>query len=670
MKKLSRLVISALVATACQWSCAESLQPAAQSTQPVAQNSPTISIQDHTSIEWPAYGGAPGGGHYSSAGQISPDNVDTLAQAWSHRSGDFVAGLQSLTEDVTSDDLLTRPTNFMVTPIMVADTVFYCTPFNRVFALDPATGKQKWVFDPQVDMSKEGISNCRGVSSWIDPQNPTAHCGHRILLGTLDARLIALDATNGERCEDFGERGEVSLVTGLSEHSDMEYSITSAPAIIDDMVITGAFVLDSNRPDVPSGVVRAYNIRSGEFLWGWNPVHPDRPQRDDAGHYIPGSTNVWSTISVDAARGLVIVPTGNSSPDYYGGDRDGHQDFYSSSVVALNSEDGSVAWHYQTVHHDIWDYDVPAQPTLVDLTIDGIERPAVVQATKMGMTFVLDRETGLPLHPVEERPVPQNGAVPGEYLSPTQPFPLKPAPLHQLGLSPDDAWGLTFWDKGQCRKKLQGMLTGPIYTPPSLLGTPLYPSNLGGNNWGAPAVDLKRKIMIANTKHLPIEVRLAPQKDCPAGLPFPQHGSDYCVIMKPIMSPLGVPCTAPPWATLAAIDLESGEILWQQPFGTLKGMAPWPFYHFIEGGMEMGGPMVTASGLTFIAAASDAYFRAFNTETGEELWRASLPTTGNAVPMTYRYRGQQYILIAAGGHFTSPEPAGDHLIAFALPTKP
>ncbi len=617
-------------------------------------------------VEWPAYGGAPGGGHYTRATLIDKSNVDKLTHAWTHRSGDFVAGSQSLTEDVSADSMRTRPTNFMVTPIMLEDTVYYCTPFNRVFALDPATGTEKWVFDPKVDMSKEGITNCRAVSSWYDAEAPDAFCGHRILLGTLDARLIALDARSGKRCAEFGDNGEVSLSAGLTEHEAHEYSITSAPAIIGDLVVTGAFVQDSTRPDIPSGVVRAYNVRTGEFAWGWNPVHPDRPQRDEDGNFVPGSTNVWSTISVDTERNLIIVPTGNSSPDYYGGDRGGHQDYYSSSVVALNAEDGSVAWHYQTVHHDIWDFDVPAQPTLVDLTIDGTTRPSVVQVTKMGMTFVLDLETGQPLHPVEERPVPQTGAVAGEYLSPTQPFPVKPEPLHRLSISPDDAWGLTFWDEGQCRDKLTEMTTGPIYTPPSLQGTAFYPSNLGGNNWGAPAVDPQRKIMVANTKHLPISVKLIPQEDCPEGLPFPQHGSPYCVQMGILTSPLGVPCTKPPWSTLAAVDLESGDILWQLPLGTLENLAPWPFYHFIDGGIEMGGPMVTASGLIFIAATSDSYLRAFDIADGAELWRTELPSTGNAVPMSYVYQGEQYVLIAAGGHFTSPAPAGDHLVAYKL----
>jgi quinoprotein glucose dehydrogenase len=620
-------------------------------------------------IDWPAYGSAPGGGHFSSADQINRSNVASLQKAWTHRSGDYRAGLQTLNEGVSGDDLLNRPTSFMVTPIMTQDTLYYCTPFNRVFALDPATGEERWSFDPGVDMSKESVTNCRAVSSWIDPELESGECSHRIITGTLDARLIALDGQTGKPCSDFGNKGEVNLNGDLTEHASAEYSITSAPAIIGNLVITGAFVLDSNRPGVPSGVVRAYDIRTGEFVWGWNPVHPDQPQKDEEGNYAAGSTNVWSTISVDAERGLVIVPTGNSSPDYYGGDRDQHRDYYSSSVVALDARNGEVVWHFQTVHHDIWDFDVPAQPTLVDVTVDGKTRPAVVQVTKMGLTFVLDRETGEPLHPVEERPVPQTGAVPGEYLSPTQPFPLKPEPLHQLGLTPDDAWGLTFWDRGNCRKKLEAMTSGPIYTPISLQGTPLYPSNLGGNNWGAPAIDPQQQIMVTNTKHLPISVKLAPRAECPENLPFPQNGSPYCVIMEPLVSNLGAPCTEPPWSTLEATDLSSGEILWRVPLGTLEEIVPWPFYLFVDGGLEMGGPTVTAGGLVFIAATSDAYIRAYNIDNGKELWKAKLPTTGNAVPMTYSYQGNQYVVIAAGGHFTSPMPSGDYLMAFRLPQQ-
>lgn len=625
-----------------------------------------ITIQADDNIEWPAYGGSAGGGHYSRATEITKNNVADLAQAWQHRSGDFRQGNNALFDESGNDDAQS-PTAFAVTPLMVEDTVYYCTSFNRVFALAPDTGAEKWVFDPKVDMADEGLTNCRGVSSWVDAENPDAFCGHRILLGTLDGRIFALDGATGKRCPDFGDNGEISLSLGLTKHEAFEYQITSAPAIIGDLVVSGAMVIDSFRPGVPAGVVRAYHIRSGEFVWGWNPTHPDREQMDEAGTYTPGTTNVWSTISVDAERGLVIVPTGNSSPDYYGGDREGHLDYYSSSVVALDAATGEVAWHYQTVHHDIWDYDVPAQPTFVDLTIDGQERPAVVQVTKMGMTFVLDRETGQPLHPVEERAVPQEGAVPGEYLSPTQPFPTKPEPLHQLGITPDDAWGLTFIDKNQCKRKLKKIRTGPIYTPPSLEGTAYYPSPLGGNNWGAPAVDLDRKIMIANTHHMAMEVRLAPRNNCPEGVAMPQHGSQYCVIMKPITSSLGAPCSPPPWATLAAVDLEAGNILWQIPFGSLKGMVPWPFHNMVNSGWQSGGPMVTKSGLIFIGATMDGLFRAFDIEDGKTLWEYELPTSANTVPMSYTYNGEQYVIVAAGGHFTSPMPAGDYVTAFKLP---
>ena len=626
----------------------------------------TAHSSNSPNIEWPAYGGSAGGGHYSAASEITPGNVARLEQAWTHQSGDFRLGELSLTEESRSDDTASMPSAFAATPIMVRDTLYYCTPFNRVFALDPASGKKRWSFDPKVDMSREHITNCRGVSSWTSSDEADAFCGHRILLGTLDARLIALDGKTGKRCTDFGNNGEVHLAEAQNDHEPQEYAITSAPAIAGDLVISGAFVLDSQRNDVPSGVVRAYNIRTGAFVWGWNPTHPDRPQKNERGEYVGGTTNVWSTISIDAERGLVIVPTGNSSPDYYGGDRDGHQDYYSSSVVALSVATGEVVWNFQTVHHDIWDMDVPAQPTFADLTIDGKTSAAVVQATKMGLTFVLDRATGKPLHPVEERPVSQEFAVPGEYLSPTQPFPVKPEPLHQLGMTPNDAWGLTFWDKGACREKLENMHSGDIYIPPSLEGSVMYPSQLGGNNWGSPALDPQRKLMVVTTQHLAFSLRLVPQAECPTNLPFPQVDSPYCVILVPITSPLGIPCSAPPWATIAAVDLESGDIKWQIPFGTMEEMAPWPFYHFIEGGLHSGGPMVTAGGLIFVGAASDGYFRAFNTETGEELWQYKLPATANSVPMSYRYGGEQYVVVAAGGHFTSPMPSGDYLMAFKL----
>lgn len=620
------------------------------------------------SIGWPAYGGSPGGGHYTAAAQLTKDNVDGLQVAWMHRSGDFREGVITGVDGFDASGQAASA--FVNTPIVVRDTLYYCTPFNRVFALHPATGAERWRFDPGVNIDEEHLTNCRAVSSWVDAEaQPGDPCAHRIILPTLDGRIFALDGATGKRCPGFSDNGEIDLTAGLTEHGAKEYGITSAPAILGDALITGAYVLDSFRADVPSGVVRAYDLRNGAFRWGWNPVPPGAEPVDADGNFIPGTTNVWSTISVDAERNLVIVPTGNSSPDYFGGDRGGNLDHYSSSVVALDGGTGEVVWSYQTVHHDIWDFDVPSQPTLVDVTIDGRTSPAVVQATKMGLTFVLHRETGAPLHPVEERPVPQTGAVPGEYLSPTQPFPLKPEPLHQLGISPDDAWGFTFWDKGECRRKLEELTTGPIYTPISEKGTVMYPSNIGGQNWGAPAVDPGRGLMVTNTKHVGMVLRLAPRAECDqsANVGMPQRGAPYCVFMNPLLSSWGAPCTKPPWGTLDAVDLSSGRIKWRVPLGNLKHLAPWPVSLMIKGTIEFGGPMVTAAGLTFIAATADRQIRAFDTDTGAELWRDELPTTGNSVPMSYVSGGKQFVVVAAGGHFTSPSPPGDYLVAYSLP---
>ncbi len=611
-----------------------------------------------TASDWPAYGATAGGTHFSPATQITPANVAQLEVAWHHRSGDYREGdWKSATPHSQS--------SFQVTPIVIEDRLYYCTPFNRVFALDAETGETLWSHDPGVNMDEQAVlPNCRGVSSWRSGAD--GFCEHRILLGTLDGRLVALDAGSGERCPDFGEGGEVDTTGGLSWYAPYEYGITSPPAILGDLVITGSMVLDNQRTDSPGGIVRAYNVRTGELAWVFNPVPPGSPERNPDGTWRSGTTNVWSIIAVDAQRNLVFLPTGNTTPDYFGGHRQG-LDHYSSSVVALHGDSGEVAWHFQMVHHDLWDYDTPAQPTLVDLTIDGEVVPVVVQVTKMGMTFVLHRETGEPIWPVEERPVPQSGKVPEEYLSPTQPFPTHVPLLVDGRLTPDDAWGFTFWDRGACRKKLEEMHHEGWYTPPSTQGTLNMPSNAGGNNWGSPAIDPRSGLMVVFTNRVPGATTLIPRADC-EGVRQRQAGTPYCVDTGFARSPLGVPCTAPPWGTLDAIDLVAGKHLWSVPLGTTRNMAPFPMW-WIKGLPGMGGPMMTATGLVFSGISNEHKLRAFDVRTGEELWRGELPTAGNAVPMTYQVRpgGRQYVVIAAGGHWGGGSPPGDHIIAFALP---
>jgi quinoprotein glucose dehydrogenase len=611
---------------------------------------------------WPAFGATAGGTHFSRANQITPANVGSLEVAWHHRSGDY----REAQRDVEPYGFVSQ-SSMQVTPILVGERLYYCTPFNRVIALDAETGEEIWAYDPGVNMTQVPVlPNCRAVSSW--QSGLAGFCEHRIIFGTFDARLIALDAESGKPCPDFGDVGQIDTSLGMSEHEPAEYGITSPPAILGDKLITGSMVLDNQRTDSPGGIVRAYNVRSGELEWAFNPVQPGAPERNADGTWRSGTTNVWSIISVDEARNLVFLPTGNTTPDYFGGHRDG-LDYYSSSVVALHGDSGEVAWHFQMVHHDIWDYDTPAQPTLVDLEIDGEQVPALVQVTKMGFTFVLNRETGEPLWPVEERPVPQDDPVPGEYLSPTQPFPTHPPPMVEGPFTPDMAWGLTFIDRKLCENIIEDMRHEGMYTPPSLEGTINFPGNAGGNNWGSPAIDPDTGVMVVFTTRVAASTRLIPRADC-EGNAQPQEGTPYCVDTGFVTSPLGLPCSSPPWGTLDAMNLISGERLWSVPMGTSRDLAPFPFW-WIRGLPGLAAPMVTTTGLVFAGISNEHVLRAFDINTGEELWRGDLPTAGNALPMTYQLRpgGKQYVVIAAGGHWSGGAPPGDHIIAFALPDK-
>jgi len=647
--------------------------------------------------DWTAYGKDAGGGHYSEAMEITRENVKDLKKAWTHRSGDFHDG-NNWTEDVAPNSAM--QTSFQATPLLVNETLYYCTPYNRVFALNSETGEEKWMFNPQIDIEGKGLLHCRGVSSWIDPdKTKTDECHHRIITATIDADLYAIDGETGELCSDFGENGKVDLRFGLGDHNSAFYYLNSPPAIINDLIVTGGSIADNVSTTVPGGVVRAYNIRTGELVWYWDPIPPGQePVLDDDSNelYQRGTTNVWSVISADSELNLVYLPTGNSAADNFGGHRNG-LDFYSSSVVALNAITGELAWHFQTVHHDVWDYDVPSQPTFYDIEKDGQLIKALAQTTKMGLVFLLNRETGEPIFPIEERNVPQ-GAIAGDYLAKTQPFPSKPKGLTPTYLDPEDVFGFTPWDRGYCEKATKELRNEGLYTPPSLEGSVHYPSAIGGANWGGPAIDSSRNILIANTMNLSSTIVMIPRDECKTALQNskehnnnkivsgaiealardkvqarfsglqPNEGTPYCTLRAyGFLSPLGVPCTKPPWGNMTAIDLVTGEHLWQIPLGTSKDLAPFPFW-WIKGAPNLGGPTVTAAGLTFIAATSDYYLRAFDTETGEELAKFRLPTGGHATPITYKNKGgRQFVVIAAGGHWALGSPASDHLIAFALP---
>ncbi len=628
---------------------------------------PTPLDYEGPTAEWPEYGGDKGGLRWSPLTQITPQNVDDLEVAWIHRSGDW--------HDLSGG---LAPTSFQVTPIVVDGTLYYCTPRNRVFALDPETGEERWVYDPVVDISHLYITNCRGVSHWVDPTAAeAAACASRIVTGTLDARLIALDAKTGRPCAGFGANGTVDLSHGIGDIAPGEYGVTSAPVIVGGRIVTGTMVLDNRRVDAPGGVVRAYDARTGALAWAWDPVLPiDARAEGSEILYRRGTTNAWSTLSADPELGLVYVPTGNTSPDHFGGHRKG-LDHYSSSVVALEIATGEVRWHYQTVHHDIWDYDLPSQPTLFDFpTEDGGTIPALVQPTKMGFLFVLDRQSGRPLFEVEERPVPQEGHAPDEYLSETQPFPTKPPSLHKESLSPDDAFGFALFDEIACRRTVESLLHGPIYTPPSLQGTVMFPGMLGGMNWGSAAVDPESAFLVVNVHSIMTMVRLMPRDvlkekygdKIPEYGVEPQEGTPYAIERVPIYSPFGAPCNEPPWGELVGVDLAKGEIAWRTTLGTSRDMAPWPAW-FQTGTPSLGGPLVTASGLVFIGATTDFFLRAFDQATGENLWERRLPTAAHATPMTYRLRedGRQFVVIAAGGHGILGTPPGDALMAFALP---
>ncbi len=617
--------------------------------------------------EWTHYGGDAGGSRHSTLAQIAPENVDGLEQVWSYSTGDLI----NRPEDI-------KVSAFEGTPILVAGSLIFCTPFNEIVALDPGTGAEKWRFDPQVAGGYRPSNQfvCRGVTYWQDSNvNEAARCAKRIYMGTVDARLISVDALTGVPCDGFGERGQIVIDPGMQLLWPGEFHITSPPVIVGDTLIVGSAIGDNQRANAPKGSARAFDVRTGIATWDFDPVARGAAEQPgswaDGDAVRTGHANVWAPMSVDAERGLVFLPTSSPSPDFFGGERPG-DNLYANSVVALNGSTGEVVWHFQTVHHDVWDYDLPAQPSLVTLQRSEGPVDVVVQVAKTGFVFVLNRETGEPIFGVEERPVPQNG-VEGEWLSPTQPYPVAPPALVPQTIAPNDAWGLTPWDRGACRDAIASYRSEGLFTPPSAEGTLMYPFTGGGANWGGMAFNPESQIMYVNTSRALHLITLIPTEEFAAADAAepnkeisPQAGTRWAMKRELLLSPIGLPCNPPPFGMLHAVDLSDGTIKWESTLGTVRDLAPVPIPWKL-GTPNFGGPLVTTGGLVFIGAAMDNYLRAFNAETGEELWSGRLPAGGQATPMTYEWEGRQYVVIAAGGHSTSRTKLGDEIVAFALP---
>jgi quinoprotein glucose dehydrogenase len=618
--------------------------------------------------DWPFYGHDEGGTRYSPLAQINRTNVTRLKVAWVFHTAD--------TSDGTGGR---KRSGLETTPVMVDGILYLTSGFNRVFAVDGETGKQLWVYDPKIDLAGnygDGLIN-RGVAVWVDPLRAKGKpCHRRIFEATLDARLIALDGATGEPCLDFGEHGQVSL-RDVVRYIPGQYHMTSPPTVLGDKVIVGSAIDDNSRVEMPSGVVRAFDVRTGALRWKWEPLPPNQsPPAEQANgkDWRTGAGNAWTAMVIDAQRDLVFVPTGSASPDYYGGLRAG-DDKWADSVVALRGKTGELVWGFQLVHHDLWDYDSASPPLLANLRHDGKTVPVVIQGNKTGFLFVLNRETGVPVFRVEERPVPRSD-VSGEATSPTQPFPLAPPALSPQALLADQAWGLTPEDRDYCRERLKSLRNDGPFTPPSLQGSLVVPGNVGGMNWSGYAFDPQRGMLLVNTNNLPAKVRLIPaakfwgEASSPAedGEYTPQSGAPFGMFRTFLFAKTHhLPCAPPPWGVLSAVDMTTGTIRWQVPLGSLAPDNPM----IPQGSPSLGGPIVTAGGLVFIAGTMlDPAIRAFDVETGKELWKAELPTSGGATPMTYRTRKsrKQFVVIAAGGHrAVTEEPQDDSIVAFTLP---
>ncbi len=609
--------------------------------------------------EWKSFAADDGATQYSPLSQINPDNVTSLKVAWTYRTGEATRHAADLGHS-----------SFQNTPILAGGSLIVCTPWSRIIALDPATGKEKWTFDPQMTMKQPGWQKymCRGVAAWTDPEAPAdAPCAERLLFGTNDLRIFAIDAKTGQRCTGFTANGEIQATVPEGELFPGEVQFNAPPAVVNGVMIIGSMVADGARRQSPHGIVRAYDARTGAQKWIFDPIpnDPNDPawatwKNDGALKF--GSANVWADMSVDAKRNLVFLPTTSPSSDGNGSERHG-DNRHANSTIALDASTGKIVWEYQIVHHDLWDYDLPTAPLLTDLTIEGQTRPAAIQLTKMGLVFVFDRDTGKPLFPVEEKPVAQSD-VPGEQTSPTQPFPTTMPSLMETRFTSEPGWGFTFWDQNACRHELVQSRSLGLYGPKSKQGTILYPWSSGGSNTGSRAYDPQRKLLIASVIR---SVGVIVQKEAGSSELAVTHkaGDGKPPVSGVLLSPFGAPCGTPPWGMLMALDIEKQKIVWQVPLGSIEKLLPLPIP--LRFGTPMrGGPIVTGGGLVFVAGTMDDAIRAFDTATGEERWKAHLPAGGQATPMTYMANGKQYVVIAAGGHAWMKTRLGDYVVAYAL----
>lgn len=626
--------------------------------------------------EWLAWGNSPGGSRYSMADQLNPGNVAKLAVAWTYEThaAPHPGGAAALA--------------FETVPLKKDNTLFICTPHNIVISLDAVSGKQNWRYDPKVSEQGLAFANCRGVAYYKVPDAaPGAACVQRIYETTIDARLIALDALTGKPCADFGKGGEINMREGLTPHPNAIYYATSTPVVSGKVLVTGSYGLDGQTINQPSGVVRGYDLVTGTLVWAFDPAKPDREGPLKPGEvYEPGTPNVWSVPSTDEKLGLVYLPFGVATPDYWGGMRSPETDRFSNALVAVDNATGKMRWMFQVVHHDVWDYDIAAQPVLTTFN----KVPAIITVSKTGETFVLDRATGKPLSRVEERAVPQKPA-PGDRNSPTQPFspdmPNFAGPIWTEAMM----WGTTPLDQLWCRIEFKKARYDGRFTPPNEDVSIQSPGFGGGVNWGSVSIDEGRRIMMVNSTIMPVRNQLITAGEVkkrgivPVALAtpnsslesfrkgVPQAGARYGAVNKPFLSPLGVPCVQPPYGLLSAVDLDSRKVIWSRPLGLADRMGPLGHASGIPANMglpTLGGSVTTKSGLTFIAATPDRRIRAFETATGKLLWSADLPANANAIPMTYVGKdGRQYVVIAAGGSSALASNEKNILVAFAIPPK-